>query len=129
MLPRRSILLVRAAAVFAAIAPARAFTFQPYDGDAVSKAIKSGKPVNVRVYALSRLRRHAQGAILFGLEGDTKYDAISFFRIDYDRQKEVVAALACPRSTLIAYKGGKEIARMSWGVMQDGVVKVLQAVL
>ena len=102
---------------------------QPYDAKAVSEAIKSGKPVVVHVNASWCLQCRAQRTILSGLESDKKYDAISFFRVDYDGQKDVVAALACPRSTLIAYKGGKEVARMSWGVTSDEVVKVLQAAL
>ncbi len=128
MLTRRTILFASVAS-FAAIAPAQAFTFQPYNADAVNAAIKSGKPVIVHVYASWCLQCHAQRSILTGLEADKKYDGVSFFRVDYDGQKDVVAALACPRSTLIAYRGGKEVARMSWGVMQDDVVKVLQAAL
>jgi thioredoxin 1 len=130
MLTRRSILAATAlAATLGAVRPGEAFTFQPYDADAVSKAIKSGKPVVVHVYASWCLQCHAQRNILSGLEGDKTYDRIGFFRVDYDGQKDVVAALACPRSTLIAYKGGKEVARMSWGVNSDDVVKVLQAAL
>jgi hypothetical protein len=41
----------------------------------------------------------------------------------------VVAKLNCPRSTLIAYKGGKEVARMSWDVTKDAVVKILKAAM
>ena len=54
---------------------------------------------------------------------------MTFFRVDYDNQKDVVAKLDCPRSTLIAYKGGKEVARMSWGISQDSVVNVLKAAM
>ena len=128
-MPTRRSILLAAAASLVAIAPARAFTFQPYSADAVNAAIRSGKPVVVHVYATWCLQCHAQRSILTGLEADKKYDGIGFFRVDYDGQKDIVAALACPRSTLIAYKGGKEVARMSWGVMQDDVVKVLQAAL
>lgn len=130
MLSRRCILIATVGATaLGATLPARAFNFQPYEETAVGKAIKSGKPVILHVYAPWCLQCHAQRSILSGLEADRKYDGISFFRVDYDGQKDVVAALACSRSTLIAYKGGKEVARMSWGVMQEDVVKVLQAVL
>jgi thioredoxin 1 len=105
------------------------FTFQPYQADVVEKAIKSGTPVVVHVYAPWCLQCHAQSSILSGLENDHTYDEISFFRVDYDRQKDVVAKLACPRSTVIAYRGGKEVARMSWGIMSEDVTKVLQAAL
>jgi len=128
MLSRRSILLTGAAAL-AAIAPARAFTFQPYDASAAGEAIRSGKPVVLHVDASWCVTCRAQRTVLSRLESDKRYDSISFFRVDYDGQKDVVAALASPRSTLIVYKGGKEVARMSWGVTQEEVVKVLQAAL
>ena len=51
------------------------------------------------------------------------------FRVDYDKQKDVVAKLACPRATLIAYKGGKEVKRMSWETSQASVVNVLKAAM
>ena len=130
MFSRRSLLLAAAIApTLAAVSPAQAFTFRDYDPGAVGKAIKSGAPVIVHVYASWCLQCHAQRNILTSLEGDKTYDRLQFFRVDYDGQKEVVAALSCPRSTLIAYKGGKEVARMSWGVTQDEVIKVLQAAL
>ena len=37
--------------------------------------------------------------------------------------------LNCPRSTLIAYKGGKEVARMSWETTRDSVLNVLKAAM
>jgi thiol-disulfide isomerase/thioredoxin len=108
---------------------ARAFEFEPYDANAVQKAIASGKPVVVHVYASWCLQCHAQASILDGLKSDTAYDGVSFFRVDYDKQKDVVAKLDCPRSTLIAYKGGKEVKRMSWGTSKDSVVDVLKAAM
>ena len=118
-----------AAASLATLRSAFAFEFQPYDADAARKAIKSGKPVVVHVYASWCLQCHMQANILSGMTGDKTYDRVAFFKVDYDGQKDVVAALACPRSTLIAYKGGKEVARMSWGVTEGDVVNVLKAAL
>ena len=66
---------------------------------------------------------------LDGLKNDPAYEGIAFFRVDYDNQKDVVAKLDCPRSTVIAYKGGKEVARMSWGLTKDSVVGVLKAAM
>ncbi len=109
--------------------PAEAFEFHPYDPSAVEKAIASGEPVIVHVFAPWCLQCHAQASILDGLKNDPAYDQITFFRVDYDKQKDVVATLNCPRSTLIAYKGGKEVARMSWGVTEKDVVNVLKAAM
>ena len=111
-----------------AVSGANAFEFKSYDGAAVQQAIASGKPVVVHVYASWCLQCRAQETILGRLEGETTYDGVSFFRVDYDKQKDVVKALGAPRSTLIAYKGGAEVSKMSWGTSTESVVGVLNAV-
>ena len=128
MLSRRAVFISLAAlALFAG--PARAFEFHPYDPAAVDKAIASGKPVVVHVYAPWCLQCHMQKSILEGLATDKKYDGIKFFRVDYDNQKDIVAKFDCPRSTVIAFKGGKELGRMSWGMTQSSVTDVLNKAL
>ena len=129
MWSRRSILAVLALASAGLALPAEAFEFQPYDPAAVEKAIASGKPVVVHVYANWCLQCHAQASILDGLKNDPAYAHATYFRVDYDNQKDVVAKLNCPRSTLIGYKGGKEVARMSWGMTSDAVTNVLKAAM
>ena len=125
---RRMFLFSAAALAFGA-SPAPAFEIQPYDPVAAEIAIASGKPVIIHVYASWCLQCHAQASILDGLKAEKTYDREQFFRVDYDGQKDVVEKLGCPRSTVIAYKGGKEVARMSWGMSKDSVVKVLDAAL
>ena len=128
MLTRRKALALAGLAPLALASAARAFEFHPYDKATADKVIASGKPVILHVYAPWCLQCHIQASILDGLKADKAYDGIAFFKVDYDNQKDVVAALGCPRSTVIGYKGGKEVARMSWGVTQDAVVGVLKAV-
>jgi len=129
MKTRRSFLGLMGLASTAVACPAVAFEFTPYDRAAVDKAIATGKPVVVHVYAPWCLQCHLQASILDGLKSDPAYNHATYFRVDYDNQKDVVAKLNCPRSTLIAYKGGKEVARMSWGISQDSVVNVLKAAM
>jgi thioredoxin 1 len=129
MRSRRAFLALVGAASTAFAVPARAFELQPYDSAAVQKAIASGKPVVVHVAAWWCLQCHTQTSILDNLKKDAAYDGVSVFRVDYDKQKDVVGKLDCPRATLIAYKGGKEVARMSWETSQDAVVKVLKAAM
>jgi thiol-disulfide isomerase/thioredoxin len=129
MWTRRSFLTAMSLLPAALAGRAMAFEFQPYDAAAVQKAIASGKPVVVHVYASWCLQCHAQASILDSLKRDPAYNGVSFFRVDYDGQKDVVAKLDCPRSTLIAYKGGKEVTRMSWGTSKDSVVDVLKAAM
>ena len=110
------------------IFPASALTLHTYDAVSVEKLIKSGKPVVIHVYASWCLQCHAQASILASLKDD-KYNNISFFRVDYDNQKDTVAALKCPRSTVISYHGGKEIARVSWVTDEKSVIDVLNTAL
>ncbi len=129
MWSRRSFLTLIGAAPAAFAIPARAFEFQPYDPAAVEKAIASGKPVIVLVRAWWCLQGHAQASILDSLKSDPAYDGMSFFLVDYDKQKDVVSKLNCPRATLIAYNGGKEVKRMSWETSRDAVIGVLKAAM
>ena len=128
MITRRSAMTMLAA-LAALPAAAKAAEFQPYDPAAVEKAIASGKPVVVHVYAPWCLQCHIQASYLDGLKDDPDYKSIAFFRVDYDNQKDVVAKLDCPRSTVIAYKGGKEVSRMSWGITKGAVADVLKAAI
>ncbi len=133
MVTRRSMMALSAMATLAlvaqAAAPAKAAEFQPYEAAEVDKAIASGKPVVVHVYAPWCLQCHIQASYLDGLKDDPDYKSIAFFRVDYDHQKDVVQKLDCPRSTVIAYKGGKEVSRMSWGITKGAVVDVLKAAM
>ena len=129
MLTRRSAFPLLAAFAAAPALQAFAAEFRPYDEAAAQKAIASGKPVVIHVYAPWCLQCHMQASILDKLKDDPAYGGATFFRVDYDHQKDVVAKLDCPRSTVIAYKGGKEVSRMSWGVTQDSVVNVLKAAM
>ena len=129
MISRRSILLTAVTALaLLHTGAASAFEFKAYDQAVVDKAIATGKPVVVHVFAPWCLQCRAQEAILDRLSSDKAYDVASYFRVDYDNQKDVVAALGVPRSTLITYKGGTEVERKSWGTSQQWVVDVLASV-
>ena len=131
MLTRRRLFALSLAATTAlslgATAAVAAFTLQPYDAAAVAKAIKSGKSVVIHVYAPWCLQCRAQASILDRFSAAGRYGDIAFFKVDYDKQGDVVKALDVPRSTLIAFKGGKEVKRMSWGTSEASVASVLDA--
>ncbi len=129
MFTRRSAIIALAALAPALTASAEASEIQPYDPAAAEKAIASGKPVVVHVYAPWCLQCHIQAHYLDGLKDDPAYSGITFFRVDYDNQKDIVAKLGCPRSTVIAYKDGKEVGRMSWGITEGAVADVLKAAM
>jgi thioredoxin len=73
-------LFVLAAAPFAV--PAEAFEIRPYDAPAANKAIASGGPVVLHVYASWRLQCHIQASILDNLKTHPAYDKATFFRVD-----------------------------------------------
>jgi thioredoxin 1 len=130
MINRRLFALALAGSAFLSqTLTAEAFEIRPYDKAVVDKLIASGKPVVLHVYASWCLQCHMQASILDSLKTAGTYDKITFFRVDYDGQKDVVTALNCPRSTVIAYKGGKETTRMSWGTSEASVVDVLKTLL
>ena len=111
----------------ATIPAANAFEIKAYDAATVDAAIASGEPVVVHVFAPWCLQCRAQETILNRLSTDASYDGISVYRVDYDNQKDVVTALGTPRSTLIAFNGGAEVAKMSWGTSTQAVASVLDA--
>ena len=127
MMKLLSVLATTAVLAFAAVPGAQAFEFKAYDAETVDAAIASGRPVVVHVFAPWCLQCRAQETILERLSSDPSYDGISFYRVDYDKQKDVVKVLGTPRSTLIAYKAGAEVATMSWGTSTQAVVGVLDA--
>ncbi len=129
MRSRRSFLTLLGLLPAALAGPARAFEMHPYDGVAAEKAVRSGKPVVLHVFADWCVHCQAQARILDSLKSDPSYDGVTFFRVDYDKQKDAVDKLKTPRSTFIVYKGGKEVARMSWGTTRAAVVNVLKAAL
>jgi len=105
--------------------PARAFEVQSYSKAAANSAIASGKPVIVEVYASWCPICQAQATAVDAMKNEPAYKDISFFRVDYDQQKDIVKMLNSPRATFIVYRGGKEIARESWGATDEDVAKML----
>ena len=108
--------------------PALAFEILPYDAAVATADIKAGKSVVIHVYAPWCLQCRAQETILNRMSAEPGYEKVAFFRVDYDKQKDIVAALDVPRSTLIVYKGGAELAKKSWGTTEAWVREVLAPV-
>jgi thiol-disulfide isomerase/thioredoxin len=103
---------------------AEALQTRAYSGAAKS-AIAAGKKVVVHVYAPWCLQCRAQASILNGISSP----GVTVYRVDHDGQADVVKALGVSRSTIIAYKGGKEVGRMSWGTSEASVRDVLKPLL
>jgi thiol-disulfide isomerase/thioredoxin len=124
MTNRRLFFAVLGAAALAATG-AGAFEIQPYRQADAQKAIASGKPVVIEVYASWCPTCQSQAAVVDALKDKPAYRDITYFRVDFDAQKDVVKALNSPRATFIVYRDGKEIARESWGSTSEDVMKIL----
>jgi thiol-disulfide isomerase/thioredoxin len=104
---------------------ASAFQVQAYTKGAEA-AIASGRPVVLEVYAPWCPSCLMQASAVDTLKNNPEFKDIAFYRVDYDNQKDVVEALKSPRATLIAYRGGREVGRMSWNPSEAEVAAILR---
>ena len=85
----------------------------PFDAKAFKAATDAGKPVLVEIHADWCGECKAQNLVLNRLTLEPRYSNLIRFRVDYDRQKDLVKAFhARKQSTLVLYKGTTELARV-----------------
>jgi thiol-disulfide isomerase/thioredoxin len=85
---------------------------KPFSKDAFAAAQADGKSIVVHVFAPWCPTCRAQEPILQKLEADPKFSGVESFRVDFDGQKDAVRALkATNQSTIIVFKGAKEVGR------------------
>ncbi|GAB4466830.1 MAG: hypothetical protein OHK0044_07090 [Burkholderiaceae bacterium] len=102
-------LVLIAGIVFSAAAAAAGL---PFERGAFEAAQKAGRPILVAIHADWCATCRAQEPVLDALLREPKYAGFVAFRVDFDRQKEVVRQLRVQyQSTLIVYKGAREVAR------------------
>lgn len=100
------------AASFAVSSSAPAFEAKTFDAQAFEAAQMAGKPVLIEVTAPWCPTCKAQKPILSNLEKDPKFKDMVVFQIDFDTQKDLLRKFDVRmQSTLIAYKGTKEVGR------------------
>lgn len=87
---------------------------EQYTQDRLDALNKAGQPVLVFVYAEWCPTCRAQEAVLEKLLPTTEFNGITTLRVDFDTQRQVVKAFGVRyQSTLIVFKGGKEVARVT----------------
>lgn len=114
MITRRGILALAssACAVIVLCAPAVAGEAQPFNPAAFAAAQKSGKPILVEVSAPWCPICKAQKPIIAKLAADPRFKDLQVFDVDFDTRKDVLKQFnARMQSTLIAFKGEKEVGR------------------
>lgn len=108
---------------FSALAAAQ----RPFDEQAFNAAQAAGTPVLIEVHADWCPTCKAQLPILDKLSGTSDFAGIVRLRVDFDSQKNLVKRFgARMQSTLVLYKGGKEVAR-SVGETNEGRLRAMLA--
>ncbi|WP_430911747.1 thioredoxin family protein [Methylobacterium sp. sgz302541] len=109
---RRLLILLGAATALHAAVPALAGETAPYSDAAFAAAQAAGKPILVKVSAPWCPICKAQKPILEKLAADPRFKELVILDIDFDSRKDVLKRFdARSQSTLIAYKGDKEVGR------------------
>ena len=122
-LSRRALLPLFAAAVV--IAPALAGDAQKFTEAAFDAALKSGRPIFVEVTAPWCPTCKQQAPHIAKLLGEARFKPVTVFNVDFDSQKDALRKLnATKQSTLIVFKGGKELDR-SVGDTDGQTIKML----
>lgn len=113
MINRRNFIAYATAASAVTLMPALAFAKTPAFTDAAFKAAqKDGKSILIEIHASWCPTCKAQAPILNGLLETPKFKDMVSFRVDFDDQADQVRAFgAQTQSTLIIFKGDKEMGR------------------
>ena len=103
---------------------------EPYTQEKLDKLNKEGKPVLVFIYADWCPTCKAQGKVLDSLLPTNEFRSITTLRVNFDKQKAVVKAFgAMYQSTLIVFKGGREVARLTGDTDPDRIAALLRQAL
>jgi len=125
---RRALLI--ASLGLAGAMPAFAVQGVKFSPAALSEAQKSGKPVLVEVSAPWCPTCRAQKPILSKLLGSGKFTSFVKLDVDFDSQKDDLRALRVQQqSTLIVYKGDKEVGRSTGDTNAQSIEALLAKAL
>lgn len=99
----------------------------PYTQAGFDQLQKEGKSILVAVHAPWCPTCRAQAPIINELLKKKEYQAIIVLRVDFDGQKEVLKTFnVSKQSTLIVFKGAKEMARSTGDTSATSIEKLLQ---
>ncbi len=117
--------LVSAFALFLTTSLALAGEPKPFDPNAFKAAQAAGKPILVEIHADWCTECKMQNRVLNKLSDQPRYASLVRLRVDYDKQKDVVKEFkAKQQSTLVVYKGDKELAR-AVGITSEDKIRAL----
>lgn len=103
---------------------------EPYSQEKLDALNNAGKPVLVFIYADWCPVCKAQDKILDTLLPANEFKGITTLRVNFDDQKPVVGAFGVKhQSTLIVFKGGKEVARVTGETDRERIAALLRKAL
>ena len=101
-------------------------TPQPFTEAAFDAAQKAGKPILVDTYATWCQICARQAPIIDKLHSEPKFKDLVIFRVNFDTQKDVMRKFhASVQSTLIAFRGTKEVGRSTGETQPEWVEDLL----
>lgn len=112
---RRLFAALSLSALVAVSQPAAAAEFKPFDRATFDAAQKAGRPILVEVNAWWCPVCASQSKTIKSTVIDPAYAKLLVLRINYDKQKSEWKAFAVQKqSTLITFKGGRELGRLAY---------------
>ncbi|MGI4876757.1 MAG: thioredoxin family protein [Janthinobacterium lividum] len=127
---RRTMLII-AAAIASAItgaAPAVAVEYAPFTRAAFDAAQAAGQPIVVDIAASWCPVCASQEHTIKDAAGDPRYAHLTIFKINYDKQKAEWSKFGVTKQgTLIAFKGRREVDRVSFQTDKTLIANLLQS--
>jgi thioredoxin 1 len=126
----RTLFVIAAIVLLMAGAPAKSAEWKDYSPEALAEAQSTGKPILVDVFAAWCSVCRAQNPILVQLTREPKYKDLVVFKADFDNDKKALKPLDVrSQSTLIVFKGDKEIGRSVGDTSQLSIEGLLDKTL
>jgi len=101
-----------------------------YDQKTFDKLAQDGKPVLLAIHATWCPTCKAQKPIINELMGQSAYKEVTTLMIDFDTNKPMLQKYKVPKqSTLIAFKGVKEVGRSVADTTHDGIESLIRKTL
>jgi thioredoxin 1 len=115
---------------FAGSSQALARDFAAYQPDNFPKLLATGGPIIVHVHADWCAVCRAQMPIIDRALAAPAYANVRTVRVNFDKDRQFLSDYKVVRqATIIAFKGGKEVARLTYDTDEERIRKILAAAL